>query len=81
MVERSEAEQNKENENEKKWGSSQDHLDSIKFTNIWIIGVPKEEDVGNLLEKEFRVMLLKMIQNTRNKMEAQMNKIEAQIRR
>jgi len=28
------------------------------------------EDIGNLPEKEFRVMIVKMIQNLRNKMEA-----------
>ena len=28
------------------------------------------EDIGSLLEKEFRVMIVKMIQNLRNKMEA-----------
>ena len=28
-----------------------------------------EEEIGNLLEKEFRVMIVKMIQNLRNKME------------
>ena len=29
-----------------------------------------EEEIGNLLEKEFRVMIVKMIQNLRNRMEA-----------
>ena len=29
-----------------------------------------EEEIGNLPEKEFRVMIVKMIQNIRNKMEA-----------
>ena len=28
-----------------------------------------EQEIGNLPEKEFRVMILKMIQNLRNKME------------
>jgi hypothetical protein len=28
------------------------------------------EDIGSLPEKEFRVMIVKMIQNLRNKMEA-----------
>ena len=34
----------------------------------------KEEDIGNLLEKEFRIMIVKMIQNLENKMELQMNR-------
>ena len=35
-----------------------------------------EEEIGNLLEKEFRVMIVKMIQNLRNRMEAQIEKIQ-----
>ena len=38
-----------------------------------------EEKIGSLPEKEFRVMIVKMIQNLRTKMEAQINRIEAQI--
>ena len=38
-----------------------------------------EEEIGSLPEKEFRVMIVKMIQNLRTKMEAQINRIEAQI--
>ena len=34
-----------------------------------------EEEIGNLPEKEFRVMVVKMIQNLRNRMEAQIEKI------
>ena len=35
-----------------------------------------EEDIGNLPEKEFRVMIVKMIQNLGNRMEARIEKIE-----
>ena len=35
-----------------------------------------EEDIGNLPEKEFRVMIVKMIQNLRNRMEARVEKIQ-----
>ena len=35
-----------------------------------------EEEIGNLPEKEFRVMIVKMIQNLRNRMEAQIEKIQ-----
>ena len=35
-----------------------------------------EEEIGNLLEKEFRVMIVKMIQKLRNRMEAQIDKIQ-----
>ena len=35
-----------------------------------------EKEIGNLPEKEFRVMIVKMIQNLRNRMEAQIEKIQ-----
>ena len=35
-----------------------------------------EEEIGNLPEKEFRIMIVKMIQNLRNRMEAQIEKIQ-----
>ena len=35
-----------------------------------------EEEIGNLPEKEFRVMIVKMIQNLRNTMEVQIQKIQ-----
>ena len=39
----------------------------------------KEEDVGSLLEKECRIMIVKMIQNLENKMELQINSLETKI--
>ena len=35
-----------------------------------------EEEIGNLPEKEFRVMIIKMIQNLGNRMEARIEKIQ-----
>ena len=35
-----------------------------------------EEEIGNLSEKEFRMMIIKMIQNLENKMELQINSLE-----
>ena len=35
-----------------------------------------EEEIGNLPEKEFRVMLVKMIQDYRKRMEAQIKKVQ-----
>ena len=35
-----------------------------------------EDEIGNLPEKEFRVMRVKMIQNLKNRMEAQIKKIQ-----
>ena len=39
----------------------------------------KEEDIGSLPEKEFRIMIVKMIQNLENKMELQINSLETRI--
>ena len=39
----------------------------------------KEEDIGNPPEKEFRIMIIKMIQNLENKMELQINSLEKKI--
>ena len=36
----------------------------------------KEEEIGNLPNKEFRIMIVKMIQNLENKMELQINSLE-----
>ena len=35
-----------------------------------------EEEIGNLPEKEFRVMIIKIIQDLGNRMEAQIKKIQ-----
>ena len=39
----------------------------------------KEEEIGNLPEKEFRIMIIKMIQNLENKIGLQMNSLETKI--
>ena len=39
----------------------------------------KKEDVGSLPEKEFRIMIVKIIQNLENKMELQINSLETRI--
>ena len=39
----------------------------------------KEEEIGNLPEKEFQIMVVKMIQNLEIKMESQINSLEARI--
>ena len=36
----------------------------------------KEEEIGSLPEKEFRIVIVKMIQNLENKMELQTNILE-----
>ena len=39
----------------------------------------KEEEIGNLPEKEFRIVIRKMIQNLKNKMELQIKSLETRI--
>ena len=39
----------------------------------------KKEEIGSLNEKEFRIMIVKMIQNFESKMELQINSLETRI--
>ena len=39
----------------------------------------KEEEIGSLLEKEFRIMIAKIIPNLENKIELQINSLETRI--
>ena len=39
----------------------------------------KEEEIGNLPDKEFRIMIVKIIQNLENKLELQINSMETRI--
>ena len=39
----------------------------------------KEEEIGDLPNKEFQIMIVKMIQNLEIKMESQINSLEARI--
>ena len=41
----------------------------------------KEEETGSLPEKEFRITIVKMIQNLENKMELQINSSETRIKK
>ena len=41
----------------------------------------KEEEIGSLPEKEFRIMIVKMIQNLENKMELQKNRLETRTKK
>ena len=39
----------------------------------------KEEEIGNLPDKEFRIMIVKLSQNLEIKMESQINSLETRI--
>ena len=41
----------------------------------------KEEGIGSLPEKEYRIMIVKMIQNLENKMELQISSLETRIKK
>ena len=41
----------------------------------------KEEEIGNLPDKEFQIMIVKMTQNLEIKMDSQINSLEARIER
>ena len=41
----------------------------------------KEEEIDNLPEKEFRIMIVQMIQNLEIKMESRINRLETKITR
>ena len=39
----------------------------------------KEEEIGNITDNEFQIMIVKIIQNLENKMELHVNSLEARI--
>ena len=39
----------------------------------------KKEEIGNLPDKEFQIMIVKIIQNIENQMESQINSLETRI--
>ena len=41
----------------------------------------KEKEIRSLPEKEFRIMIVKMIQTRQNKMEAQINRLETRTKK
>ena len=41
----------------------------------------KEEEIGNLPDKEFRIMIVKLIQNLEIKMEPQINSLDTRIKK
>ena len=53
-------------------------VSSSEFWGVYGFGCPPnkttEEEIGNLPEKEFRIMIVKMIQNLENKIELQINR-------
>ena len=51
-------------------------MSQVKEQGKNLQGQINEKEIGNLPEKEFRLKIVKMIQNLRNRMEAQTEKIQ-----
>ena len=51
----------------------------IKEQDICPPNQTKEEEIGNLPDKEFRITIVKLIQNLEIKMESQINSVETKI--
>ena len=63
IVEITTAEQNKEKRMKRIEDSLRDHWDNIKPTNIWIIGVPEEEEQKKGTEKIFEEIIVENFPN------------------
>ena len=55
------------------------HIQEVKEHDKRPSNQTKEEEIGSLPEKVFRIMIVKMIQNLENKMELQINRLETRI--
>ena len=54
----------------------QRNTQQVREQDKYLPNQTKEEEIGNLPDKEFRIMIVKMIQNLENKMESQINSLE-----
>ena len=54
----------------------QRNIQQVKEHDKSLPNQTKEEQIGRLPEKEFRIMIVKIIQNLENKMELQINRLE-----
>ena len=57
----------------------QRNIQKVKEHDKSLPNQTKEEQIGRLPEKEFRIMIVKIIQNLENKMELQINSLETRI--
>ena len=57
----------------------QRHTQQVKEHEKCPLSQTTEEEIGNLPEKEFRIIIIKMIQNLENKMELQLNSLETKV--
>ena len=57
----------------------QRHIHQVKDHDKSTPNQTKEEEIESIIEKEFRIMIVKMIQNFENKMEWQINSLETRL--
>ena len=57
----------------------QRNIQQVKEHNKCPPNQTQEKEIGSLPEKEFRIMIVKMIQNLENKMELQINSLGTRI--
>ena len=57
----------------------QRNIQQVKEQNKCPPNQTKEEEIGNLPNKIFQIMIMKMIQNLENKMEKQINSLKTRI--
>ena len=57
----------------------QRNTQQVKEQKKWPPSQIKEKEIGNLPDKESRIMIVKMIQNLENKMESPINSLETRI--
>ena len=59
----------------------QRNTQQVKEQDKWPPKQTKEEEIGNLPDKEFQIMTVKMVQNLKNKMELWITSLETRIER
>ena len=57
----------------------QRNIQQVKELDKYLPNQTKEKEIGSLLEKEFRTMIVKKIQNIENKMELKINRLGTRI--
>ena len=55
------------------------NIQQVKEHDKCLPNQTKQEEIGSLPEKEFRIMIVQMIQNLENKIELQINRLETRI--
>ena len=58
---------------------SQRNTQQVKEQDKYPSNQTKEEEIGSLPEKEFRIMIVKMIQNFENKIKLQINNLKTRF--